>query len=369
MTALGEAKQRLPLSALMHQLGLGEHAKRSAKCPFHDDRANSFSVYQKENGEWSWHCFAGCGGGDEADFIAKLYNISNPSACCRYIDLSGTSGAFTGRTLTSTTNSPVVTKTELAAIPTIPSPVLAAWTEGIDYFFSLKRAKTVKQLAAFRGWPIEFTMFLIESGVISYPLYEDPRTRKVERCLAFQVVVPENVDNRMGKRVVGYHVRVKKAGSASWRFVPSGTPAVPFILGDFDTAQLLVITEGQFDALTFALAAGWLGEGRSWPQGAGVLGLRGVDSVNTFLSYYAPFWPAAASCLVLPDNDEPGKRWHNGDNCLVQRLRKLCRHVAAARCAGAKDFNDLYKLQPIGPPQISDLLARHGMALESEVPA
>src|SRR3954463_3273719 len=42
---LALAKQRLPLSALMAQLGFGDRAKKSARCPFHDDSAASFSLY------------------------------------------------------------------------------------------------------------------------------------------------------------------------------------------------------------------------------------------------------------------------------------------------------------------------------------
>jgi hypothetical protein len=45
------AKQRLPLPALMHKLGLDDHAKKSARCPFHDDKHNSFSAWQN-NGAW-----------------------------------------------------------------------------------------------------------------------------------------------------------------------------------------------------------------------------------------------------------------------------------------------------------------------------
>jgi len=61
--SIDEAKRRLPLPALMHRLGLGDHAKKSARCPLHDDQHNSFSVWQ-EDGIWFWKCHAGCGGGD-----------------------------------------------------------------------------------------------------------------------------------------------------------------------------------------------------------------------------------------------------------------------------------------------------------------
>src|SRR5437016_3131958 len=47
-----EAKRRLPLPVLMNQLGLGEHSRKSALCPFHEDHRNSFSVFLSERG---WH--------------------------------------------------------------------------------------------------------------------------------------------------------------------------------------------------------------------------------------------------------------------------------------------------------------------------
>ena len=50
MNKIGEAKTILPLPKLMTSFGLGELAKRSARCPFHDDRRCSFSVWQDGDG-------------------------------------------------------------------------------------------------------------------------------------------------------------------------------------------------------------------------------------------------------------------------------------------------------------------------------
>ena len=47
---ISQAKEILALPGLMRRLGLGDHAKKSAPCPFHDDQHNSFSVWQKETG-------------------------------------------------------------------------------------------------------------------------------------------------------------------------------------------------------------------------------------------------------------------------------------------------------------------------------
>src|SRR5436189_53716 len=56
----------------MQRLGLGEHAKKSAHCPFHQDRHNSFSVWQSDSGFWRFKCHAGCGDGAEITFL-ELY--------------------------------------------------------------------------------------------------------------------------------------------------------------------------------------------------------------------------------------------------------------------------------------------------------
>ena len=72
---IDEAKRRLPLPDLMARLGLGEHAKKSAKCPFHYDRHNSFSMWQADDGHYYFKCHAGCGQGDEINFLQLRYKV------------------------------------------------------------------------------------------------------------------------------------------------------------------------------------------------------------------------------------------------------------------------------------------------------
>ena len=88
-TALQEAKRRLILPALLHQLGLGHLAKKSAKCPFHDDGHNSFSVFKGESGAWFWKCHAGCGQGDEITFLEKHNGIATGEAIRQFRELAG----------------------------------------------------------------------------------------------------------------------------------------------------------------------------------------------------------------------------------------------------------------------------------------
>src|SRR5258705_9564214 len=88
-SALQEAKRRLILPALLHQLGMGQLAKKSARCPFHDDQRNSFSVFRGESGAWFWKCHAGCGQGDEITFLEKHECISTGEAIKLFREMAG----------------------------------------------------------------------------------------------------------------------------------------------------------------------------------------------------------------------------------------------------------------------------------------
>jgi hypothetical protein len=84
-----DLKRRLPLPQLMAVLGHGDRAKRSAFCPFHENtRTEAFSVWQNK-GRWFWHCFTGCGGGDEISYLQQLFNEPFKSALRRFADLAG----------------------------------------------------------------------------------------------------------------------------------------------------------------------------------------------------------------------------------------------------------------------------------------
>jgi hypothetical protein len=88
---IDKAKRRLPLPELMKKLGLAEHAKKGARCPFpgHDDKHPSFSVFQGEDGFHHWKCFSRCGDGDEILFLRKLKGLSMTEAMDVYLDMAG----------------------------------------------------------------------------------------------------------------------------------------------------------------------------------------------------------------------------------------------------------------------------------------
>ena len=157
--AIQEAKRRLPLPALMHRLGLGPHAKKSAHCTFHDDQRNSFSVYKNGSGEFRFKCFAGCGEGDEITFLEKHYGISNKEATKLFLEIAGVNGA-----------TPAPRKVASAPISKSTSPL--DWQTCVEAFTD----KDVQRLAKWRGYSIEFCGWLKENclvglynGCIAFP--------------------------------------------------------------------------------------------------------------------------------------------------------------------------------------------------------
>ena len=92
MSDISEAKRRLPLPALMEREELGECAKKSARCPFHDDHHNSFSVWKNGTGLWRWKCHAGCGEGDEITFLQIHRDIPNSDATKLFLEMAGVNG-------------------------------------------------------------------------------------------------------------------------------------------------------------------------------------------------------------------------------------------------------------------------------------
>jgi hypothetical protein len=90
---IAQMKQRGPLPVLMEWLGAGQHAHKSAWCPFHENtKDRAFSIYETDKG-WKWKCHSQCGGGDELDFIERYEQRSRHDAIERYSQLTGVLGA------------------------------------------------------------------------------------------------------------------------------------------------------------------------------------------------------------------------------------------------------------------------------------
>ena len=207
-----EAKRRLPLPALMASLGLGEHAKKSAKCFMHEDLSNSFSIWQGKDGMWNWKCHAGCGHGDEITLLEKVKEIPNADAV---------------RLFLKTANVQPEEATKRRPKEKAARRVAFKWPARSQQF--LQHVAPV--IAQERGYSFEFVVWLHEqnlaclyNGGIGFPNHDE--TGKVVSC-----------HYRSGRK---------------WLFDPQGFPTRPLLFGDTVTPEVYLIFESQWDAFAVA---------------------------------------------------------------------------------------------------------------------
>lgn len=208
---ISRAKDRLKLSGLMSQLGLGDHAKKSARCPFHEDLSKSFSVFVGDNGEELWNCFAGCGHGDVVDFLAKSRGLNNHDACREFVRLAGIVPQ----------SSPTV-----KVSPAVVSELRFDWSNCVAALTPEHR----ERLARWRGYNLRTVEWLHSQGLLG--LFKGEHT-------AFPVHGPD-------RDVIGCHYRLQ---DGSWRYHPQGTRTAPLIIGEPGSAKSIWVFESQWDMI------------------------------------------------------------------------------------------------------------------------
>ncbi len=206
---IAEAKRRLPLPQLMKQCGLGEQAIKSARCLWHEDRNKSFSVWQGDKG-WQFKCHAGCGKGDEINFLELHEKLSNKEATKRFLEMAGVRGDRTTRATHS--------KPAGAMRPFDWCKCAAAFTD-----------EDVAKIATWRGYSPPFVQWLKERALVG----------KHGEHFAFPV-------HGEAGAVTGAHYRLK---DGTWRFEPKGSRVRPLVIGDLPTARMVHAFESQWDAL------------------------------------------------------------------------------------------------------------------------
>ena len=247
-----EAKRRLPLPQLMAQLGHGDAAKKSARCPFHDDSNNSFSVFQNEDGWHGWKCFRGCGQGDEIEFLAKVRSLQKGAAIREFLKLAGVDNG-----------KPPIRRESLD------------WKKCVADFSEADAQK----LAAWRGLSIEFVRWLHAQNIVGI----------FEGKIAF-------ANHGDGGAVVSAHFRLD---SGIWNFKPKGHKTAPLIFGNPKTAGFVMVFESQFDAFAVMDKFGWH-TANGLPDTA-VLITRGAANGKLIAGQLSP----DAVCYAFKQNDEP----------------------------------------------------------------
>ena len=278
---ISEGKQRLPLPTLLHRLGLGKHAKKSARCPFHDDKNNSFSIWKNGTGSWFWKCHSGCGGGDEITFLEKHHGTSNKEATKRFLTMAGGNG---------TTSPPLKAASEAAAT--------LDWQACVEAFTK----EHVEQLAQWRGYSIEFCALLKETGLVG--LYDG--------CIAFPV------HDHMGN-VIAVHYRLK---DGSWRYFPQGVKVRPLVIGELVPGDMVHIFESQWDAFAFMDNSGERG---------GIVVTRGAGNGALLTNVIAE----NAKVYLWTQNDAAAEKWQR-DICADVKVTMRHARIPAAH----KDLND-----------------------------
>jgi len=287
---------------------------------------------------------------------------------------------------------------ELATLPASWSkPVRECWQEGID---PLNHA--APDLAFSRGWEPSALHALAKADKTSMPLLPWARNANGNRGWAWIVERPDPVPGTAGRKLslvpVGFHARYSffdadKVESRRWVYVPyepgegkaktdfqkhlatmcCKLPAYPFVLGDLKEPRLVVILEGQFDAVSFALAFGWLENG--FPPGVAVFGLRGVQSQAAFLAGYGAWLRTCKPFVwILGDNDKAGRALDRADTTgsilaepsFLDRIRAQGCPVYACTVdyEGCKDFNDLWRVAPPSVDTMQKWAAHIGAPLE-----
>jgi hypothetical protein len=355
--SIDEIKARYTIADAWRDEGLPGAPGKSCKSPFREDQHASFSVYEegrkfKDHGDGAQ--------GDVIDFLALARRCPMEEALAVARERIGWQpngqGPTQGRMI-DTARRPAAQEAEPKYKPRImDGDVRTAWEAG-RHWLKIDDA-TAHGIDRWRAWPIGTAQFLADQGLLSAPEW------KGQRGIAWLVQYPGR--NAWGE--VGFHMRHKarrEGERAIWTYAPAGIglPGVPLILGNYYGARLVIVCEGEWDAATFAAAAGWLRSPTTWPDAIAVVGIRGATGWRAFIEHWRKVWPKRARFLLIPDNDAAGAKWRTEFAGALAPLA-LSVTVLPPKEGGPKDFNDLHRQQPFTVGEIYALLQSCGLVDE-----
>jgi hypothetical protein len=208
--------------------------------------------------------------------------------------------------------------------------------EAADFLDDNKRlantAEDRKALAQYRGFPVEAVDWLVAERKVGI-------TEEGEWSLPFEGYF--RTDKEIEHRIFGRQIKTFK----NWRCSPSETPLpiVPFILGDYTKAEVLLVVEGGWDAMALSIASGWHVSG-CFPLKTCILGVRGVHLLRDLLGFVGKNLGGRAKIVVLAQNDDPGLSWIRQPDLsrgLIEKASGIWLTHISLRFG--KDINDAYK--------------------------
>lgn len=353
-TPLARAKEQITIPELAARLFPGWRAGPSSRSPFRKDSHPSFSVYA-EGKKWKDHATGEHGGA--VDFLAKARGIDKSAAARELIALANT-GTFAAPTVLRI----AAKQTPTDPIRPMPANVAAIWAEGVQYLVANPRLQ--QGIDQWRKWPAGTARKLAEDGLMGCPIVNG------RRGIAFSVQAPYR-DAAGGVSTVdsGIHFRPKPIGDqlrVIWIYRPNpkadgvSCRALPFVIGGgfVPYANTVVVTEGQWDAITLAVAAGWLGSDAAWPEHIAVFATRGAGAWQPLIDVWGSYWPRDAEFVLFADGDEAGATW-KAPGGFKDTLCKLGHNVRVIRPqpGGPKDLNDIHRANPISPETVEQWIS------------
>lgn len=279
-----------------------------------------------------------------------------------------------------------------------PSCVEERWVEGAAYRDG--KPEVVAKLCDKRGWPVAWVDMLGASEALAFPVearYEIGAAGS-KRMVAFRVEGPVVGSGGVSLLTVGMHQKffnlVEK--SSGWRFFPAVpkeggrrkdlarcssferelsevadarrvetgeamVPPLPFVVGSLVAPQLVIICEGQWDALTLFGALGGLRVDGEGLPGVAIFGVRGVSGTRVMLAHWGAWLRAMRPAVwLLPDNDgqKTGAAWYPparvaerkpgrvyfSEQLVALGAKKVVITPLRPEAGTGKDFNDYYRI-------------------------
>lgn len=345
---IARAKAALPLPELMHRLGLGDHARKSALSPFRDERHPSFGIFRREDGCWAWKDFGTNETGDEIDFLAKHLSLSQAEAIRAYLEMAGIRPTDPAprrgiKARLAHPPSQVGHPPAKAQVPMKPSPSPLApavdglatpsagpatgggwptWDEAVAHF-----PDHAAEVAQERGLSVEFLAQLNRRSLIGW---------------VHGPAFPVEDDNG---EVISAHFRYPRTNGERqrWDFAPRlrdlGARLTPLVIGDPSRAAERHVFESQWDMMSVMERWGWhleQAEHCAWicTRGAGNGGM-----IEGLLAGDAPVF-------IWPQNDKPKAGGVIPSEEWFETVKSLCDGPNIYRCATPpphKDVNDWVK--------------------------